>query len=383
MIEINWSDVWNVLNQIRGYLMVLGVVIAASIIASVVCKGMERPKKYLVRTQSLVAAALALIVVVSLICTGPMSTLLTLATTPVREISAESASNAETLGQKIAEEGIVLLQNEDNVLPLSGAALNVFGWASAYPVYGGTGSGALSDAYHIVDLLEGLSYAGIETNTELSDFYRAYREGRPAVGMWEQDWTLPEPPADTYSQEMMDNAKAFSNVAAVVFARSGGEHIDLPRDVSTVNYTNNGSYEDFPAGTHYLEPSQTEYDLLNLVCQNFDNVILIYNGANTMEMGFVRDYPQIKSVVWCPGTGQNGFNALGEILAGTVNPSGKAADTFVADLTPSMSSPIQMFRSLWVLPMTFICPAIRPISSTMAREFMLATGSMRQPPPRV
>ena len=203
MIEINWSDVFNVLNQIRPYLIALGVVIAAAIIASVACKGMERPKKYLVRTQSLVTAALALVVVVSLICTGPMSTVLTLATTPVREISAESASNAETLGQKIAEEGIVLLQNEENVLPLSGNALNVFGWASAYPVYGGTGSGALSDAYHIVDLLEGLSYAGIETNTELSDFYRAYREGRPAVGMWEQDWTLPEPPADTYSQEMI------------------------------------------------------------------------------------------------------------------------------------------------------------------------------------
>ena len=333
MIEINWSDVINVINQIRPHLIVLALVLLAAIAITIAVRKKPKAQKYLARSQSWVAFALVLLLVVNLILTGPLATVLTLVTTPVREISAGAQADAEALGIEIAEEGIVLLQNDGGVLPLAEKKLNVFGWSSVYPVYGGTGSGALSDAYHIVDLLEGLSYGGIETNTELSDFYRSYREGRPAVGMWSQDWTLPEPPVDTYGQSLIDNAKSFAGTAAIVLARSGGEHIDLPRGVASVSYTNNGDYPDFPEGTHYLEPSQTEYNLIEMVCSNFDDVILIYNGANTLEMGFVADYPQIKSVIWCPGTGQNGFDALGEILAGTVNPSGKAADTFVADLT--------------------------------------------------
>lgn len=333
MIEINWSDVINILNQIRTHLIVLGVIAVVAIIAAIAVKGMAKPTKYLIRTQSLFAVILALLIVVNLILTGPLANILDLATAEVHELSQGSIANAETLGVQIAEEGIVLMQNDDNVLPLKDSKVNVFGWASAYPVYGGTGSGALSDAYHIVDLIEGLNNADIQTNTDLTAFYQAYRENRPSVGMWDQDWTLPEPTVDSYSADLINGAKEFSDTAIIVFARSGGEHIDLPRDVSTVNYTNNGSYEDFPAGTHYLEPSQTEYNLIDMVCENFDNVIVIINSANTMELGWIRDHSQIKGVVWCPGTGQNGFNGLGEILAGKINPSGKAADTFVADLT--------------------------------------------------
>ena len=166
--------------------------------------------------------------------------------------------------------------------------------------------------------------------------------------MGTQDWTLPEPPASTYTDEMMANAKAFSNTALVVISRSGGEGADLPTDMAAVidgswqdgttsyagSYTNNSTeYADFEQGQHYLELSKTERDMLDLVCSNFENVIVVYNGANTMELGFVDEYAQIKSVLWCPGTGQSGFNALGSILAGTVNPSGKTADTFVYDLT--------------------------------------------------
>ena len=333
MIEINWSDVINILNQIKVHLIVLGVIAVAAIIAVIAVKGMAKPAKYLIRTQVGIAVILALLIVVNLILTGPLANILDLATAEVHELSQGSIANAETLGVQIAEEGIVLMQNDDNVLPLKDGKANVFGWASAYPVYGGIGSGALSDAYPIVDLLEGLSNAGISTNTELSDFYKAYREGRPNVGMWDQDWSLPEPTVDSYPADLISGAKNFSDTAIIVFARSGGEHIDLPRDVSTVNYTNNGSYEDFPVGTHYLEPSQTEYKLIDMVCENFDKVVVILNTANTMEVGWIADHPEIKGVIWCPGTGQNGFNGLGEILAGKVNPSGKAADTFVADLT--------------------------------------------------
>ena len=146
MIEINWSDVINILNQIKVHLIVLGVVAVAAIIAVIAVKGMAKPAKYLIRTQAGIAVILALLIVVNLILTGPLANILDLATAEVHELSQGSIANAETLGVQIAEEGIVLMQNDDNVLPLKDGKANVFGWASAYPVYGGTGSGALSDA---------------------------------------------------------------------------------------------------------------------------------------------------------------------------------------------------------------------------------------------
>ena len=151
--------------------------------------------------------------------------------------------------------------------------------------------------------------------------------------MFSQDWTLPEPEAAQYTDEMMNNAKAFSDTAMVVITRVGGEGADLPTDVSQVTYDAGHSYNDFEPGNHYLQLSKTEKDIIDLVCKNFDKVVVVYNGANAMELGWVKDYSQIKSVIWCAGTGQSGFNALGSILCGDVNPSGRTIDTFVYDLT--------------------------------------------------
>ena len=101
-----------------------------------------------------------------------------------------------------------MLKNEDNILPLDDSnKLNVFGWASTNPCYGGTGSGSLSDAYETVTLLQGLENAGFELNTELSNFYTDYRADRPVVGMWEQDWTLPEPTADSYTDDLTEQCE--------------------------------------------------------------------------------------------------------------------------------------------------------------------------------
>ena len=150
---------------------------------------------------------------------------------------------------KLLEEGIVLLKNVDNELPLSDEKnLNLFGWASTNPCYGGTGSGSLSDEYSTVSIIQGLEDAGYSLNTELSDFYTAFRADRPEVGMWAQDWTLPEPTAASYTTQMMDNAKAFSDTAVVVITRVGGEGADIPTDVSKVTYTDNSKdYKDFEA----------------------------------------------------------------------------------------------------------------------------------------
>ena len=279
-----------------------------------------------------------------------MNTLISLATGR-GSISERTTRNAQELCEDIADEGITLLAN-DGMLPLGGGAkLNVFGWASTNPCYGGTGSGSLSGSYPVVSLLDGLANAGIATNAELSRFYTDYRADRPEVGMWEQDWTLPEPPADTYPDELLDGAKSFSDQALIVITRVGGEGADLPIYFTGAGewpyYENNsGQYEEYDENGHFLRLTQSEQDMIELVTENFDDVALVYNGANPMELGFVEDYPQIRSVLWCPGTGQTGFNALGNILTGAVNPSGRTVDTFLYDLTnaPSMWNSCDFFQ---------------------------------------
>ena len=151
--------------------------------------------------------------------------------------------------------------------------------------------------------------------------------------MFSQDWTLPEPTVDSYSDELLANAKSFSDTAMIVITRVGGECADVPINIASVTYEDNTTdYKDFGPDGHYLELSQSERNLVDMVCQNFENVIFVYNGASAFELGFVNEYEQIRSVIWCPGPGQTSFNALGSILTGAVNPSGKTTDTFVADL---------------------------------------------------
>ena len=332
MLAINMDDVIKVVSSIKGYLIALAAVILLAVAVMVGCRKMKKSKKYLIRWQAGLGLVAAAAIIVNLILTGPMYSMVSLATGGGK-VSEENVASATQLCEDIADEGIVLLDN-DGTLPLAkNSKLNVFGWASTNPCYGGTGSGALSDAYPTVTLLEGLTNAGFELNTELSDFYTSYRADRPVVGMFSQDWTLPEPEAAAYSSELLDEAKAFSDTALVVITRVGGEGADLPTDVSKVTYDAGHSYNDFEPGEHYLQLSKTEEDMVKLVCDNFDNVVVVYNGANAMELGWVKDYSQIKSVIWCAGTGQSGFNALGSILCGDVNPSGRTIDTFVYDLT--------------------------------------------------
>lgn len=332
MLSINMDDVINVINSIKGYLIGFGIVAVLLIVAMIACHKMKKSKKYLIRFNAVLGIVLALGVTVNLILVGPMYSMVTLATGGGK-VSEENVATATELCEDIADEGIVLLDNAGTLPLAKNSKLNVFGWASTNPCYGGTGSGALSDAYPTVSLLEGLTNAGFELNTELSDFYTAYRADRPQVGMFAQDWTLPEPEAAQYSDDLINNAKAFSDTAMIVITRVGGEGADLPTDVSTVTYDAGHSYNDFEPGEHYLQLSKTEEDMVDLVCKNFDNVIVVYNGANAMELGWVKDYSQIKSVIWCAGTGQSGFNALGSVLCGDVNPSGRTIDTFVYDLT--------------------------------------------------
>lgn len=334
MLEININDVIGVLNTCKPYLIALACVIVAVIAIVIACRKMATHKKFMVRSQALIAGLLAVVVVVNLIAFGPMSTLISLATGN-GTVTQETADEASVVAEEIAGEGMVMLKN-DNMLPLTEQKnLNLFGWASINPVYGGAGSGSINDLWPIVSLEEGLQNAGFTLNTELHDFYANYTSNRPKMSESKQAWTLPEPPVDMYSEEMMNNAKEFSDVAVVVISRIGGEgYKDMPKDVSQVAYdSNSDAYADFEAGEHYLQLSQSERNMVEMVCENFENVLLVYNSAHSFELGFVNEFPQIKSVLWCPGTGNVGFNALGKIVSGEINPSGRTADTFVYDLT--------------------------------------------------
>lgn len=348
MLAINIDDVMNVLNTCKPYLIFIGVVLVLAIVITIAVKGMQKPKKKLARSMSWLAALLAIVVTVNMICFGPMNSMISLATGN-GTITEDTSAAATALCEEIAEEGIVLLENEDGMLPMeNGTKLNVFGWASTNPVYGGTGSGSLSDAYPTVSLLEGLTNAGFEVNEDLVNFYTEYRETRPVVGMWGQDWTIPEPTIEEYDAAgIFESAKEYSDTAVIVIARSGGEGADLPTSLDPAvedTFEDGGTFgssglrysenkDDLDASTHYLELSNREQAMIDRVTADYENVVLIVNAANTMELGFVKDYSQIKSVIWCPGTGQSGFNSLGKILNGEVNPSAKTSDTFVADLT--------------------------------------------------
>lgn len=334
MISVEMEDVLAVLQLCKPYIIGIIAALVIGIVIMIACRRMSRGKRFLIRGEAAIAMVLAVVVCVNMICFGPMSTLIGLATGN-GTLSDETNEEAAEVAEEIMEDGIVLLKNE-SLLPLNETKkLNIFGWESINPAYGGAGSGGINDLYDIVSLNQGLENAGFSINQELVDFYNNYGADNPEMSIQKQSWTLPEPPVDTYSDELIKSAKEYSDVAVVVLSRKAGEgHNDIPMDVRKAAYDNNSDeYDDFPEGEHYLQLSQTERDMVDMVCSNFDNVIVVYNGANQFELGFADEYPQIKSVVWCPGTGNVGFNALGKVFSGEVNPSGKTPDTFIYDMT--------------------------------------------------
>ena len=309
MLSINWSDVWKMVESIKVPLVVVGVALALAIIVSLAVFKMGKPARKL-------AAG-----------TGALTD--------------ESKAQVEDLGNDISDEGMVLLKNQGGALPLAkGSAINVWGWGSTNPIYGGTGSGSLSKDNPTTTLLDGLHNAGFTTNDELTSLYTSYRAERPEVGMFKADWSLPEPTQDKYSESVLSNAAAFGDTAVVTIARSGGEGFDLPRDVNRemadnpyFSYTNNSEeVADFEDGQGYLELTRPEKDMIELAKKTSDKTVVVINAANAFQLGDLQDDPEIDAIVWAIPGGQVGFNALGRILDGEVNPSAKTPDTFPRDI---------------------------------------------------
>lgn len=322
--------------------LVLAVVLV--IIGIALRKKLTGRKHFMYEAQSIIAVIAVLIIGVNGIVLNPMQYLLNLFLADNDGIEQSTLDGASDLAMQIAEEGTVLLKNDDGYLPLDSSAtkLNVFGWASTCPAYGGGGSGQIAAGADCVTLLQGLENAGFETNTELTDFYTSYASERPAK-MSGTPENLVEPYADEYSQELLDDAKEFSDTALIVITRSGQETADQPTEMGNV-VANATAASDSAAGTqieyeyfeddqHYLELSIPEREMVDLVCSNFDNVIVLYNGSNAFELGWTEEYDNIHSVLMMSAPGERGFQALGGILSGEINPSGHLTDTYVYDMT--------------------------------------------------
>lgn len=353
-INIREEDFNSMVNALSPYLITAGVLILLVLVILIISRKASKRVRNLILIQSIIAIILIVVVVGNMIIFGPANKILSLSLSQKYALSEETSAESGKLGTKIVEEGIVLLKNEDNILPFtsSNKKINVFGWSSTNPIYGGTGSGTI-DTSKSISLLDSLKNTGYEVNSELVDFYTSYRSSRPMVGMFGQDWTIPEPKIEEYqSAGILEQAKEFSDTALIVISRSGGEGADLPRSITDkdnlkeggmfgmtgVRYTSNP--DDVAPDKHYLELSNREEEMVKNVTSEFDNVVVIVNSANPMELGWLDEYSSIKGALWYPGPGITGFSALGGILNGTVNPSGKLPDTYVYDLldTPTANN---------------------------------------------
>lgn len=354
---VSEADFQAYLTQLSGYVYFIVAMLVVMIVVLVAAQKAKKGFRHVIRWQAVLAFVAIVTILVNVICYGPMySNVSGFLNASEVNLSDETVAQSREMVKRLGEEGLILTKNE-GLLPLSSdvTKLNVFGWDSTNPILGGTGSGS-SDSSSAVGILQSLQDAGYETNQTLTDMYVEYRADRPVISMSEQDWTIPEPPVDSYTDSIMSEAKDFSDTAVIVIGRSGGENADLPTDMHAVidgtydlsqtvssapdnfnftrsSYTNNGSYDDFEEGESYLELSVTEEDMVEKVCSEFDNVIVVVNANNAMELGWVEEYDQIGAVILAPGTGASGFAALGEIINGSVNPSGKTVDTYVRDLT--------------------------------------------------
>lgn len=242
----------------------------------------------------------------------------------------KTTEQAMALTEKIEGEGAVLLENKNEVLPLQNQKVNVFGYASRNVVYGGTGSGGGKEDDN-VDLQQGLKNAGFQVNDQLTTFYDDRYVPREKVNIHKLvggDFNIHEPKTSEYSESLLTSAKEFSDTALVVFSRNSGEGADITNEMK--------GYAGGTAGKHYLELSDDEAATLDLVKENFDKVVVILNSSFPMELGFLDD-EKIAGALWIGGPGSVGFNAVGEILAGEVNPSGRLVDTYAYDETSAPS----------------------------------------------
>ncbi len=244
----------------------------------------------------------------------------------------EAAAQSDELCQSIEGEGIVMLKNDGDTLPLGTKKVNVFGWGATdqgFLLSGiGSGSSTISDDKKVT-FLEGLKDDGFEYNQSLIDMYNNYDSTN--YGYTSSRMKLVEPDSSYYTDELMSEAKNYSDVALVVISRVSGENVG---EVPTVQYKSHGQETD--TSRNYLQISTEEESLLSLVESSFSKVVVIINSTNTMEMGFLSN-AKIGAALDVGITGQSGTKAIAKVLSGETNPSGHLTDTAPYDVTSSPS----------------------------------------------
>lgn len=244
------------------------------------------------------------------------------------ESDFSSVEEMNEYGLKLCEtveaEGAVLLLNENGALPLAeGASVSCFSNSSTNLVYGGTGSGNI-DASTADNLKTALEKSGFKVNETLWNFY-AEGEGsayaRPKGGMVSlASASVTEVPWNVYTDEVKDSVATYGDAAIAVISRVGGEGADL-------------SYQ----GTNYLALDENEKEMMSNVAAmkadgTVDKVIVLINSANPLQVDFLKDNAyDIDACLWIGDVGISGINAVTEILAGNVNPSGSLVDTYCYD----------------------------------------------------
>ena len=257
---------------------------------------------------------------------------------------AEAFANAQEVNLKLAEEGFVLLENENAALPMNkGARISVFSKNGVNLSYGGSGSGGF-DTSNNKNLYESLNDAGFVTNPTLKNFYESSQSGPVRTANSSdldngdnQKIATAETPQSKYTDAVKNSYADYSDAALVVITRIGGEGFDLPR-------YQGDSEGAVSVDSHYLELDQNEIDLLTAVTDGtFKRVVVVFNTPSSFEVTFLKDSAyaafadKIDAAVWIGFTGSNGITALGEILNGDVNPSGRLVDTWAADFTKNPS----------------------------------------------
>lgn len=237
---------------------------------------------------------------------------------------------AKELVEEISGAGIVLAKNEGAALPLAaGSSVTMLGRAAADPVFGGSGSGSV-DTNSAVNARQGLENAGFTVNDAVYGAIEAYAAENPR-GFIEMDrpdistYFIGEMPVDGYEAQSSSFAE-YSDAAVVYIGRPGGEGGDLTRDMS--DWDDNAE-----PGQHQLELNKDEKDLIELAKASFDTVVVVVNSSTTIEMGDLQADAGVDAILLAGSPGATGLNAVGSILSGDVNPSGRTSDLWAADFT--------------------------------------------------
>ena len=244
------------------------------------------------------------------------------------DYSEEEIGAAETdLKERISAEGLVLLKNEDNALPLSSDT--TFSFFSVNAAKLSIGGGMLGGG---ISLKDAFTEKGVKLNEELWNFYadkdgagNGYGLASGSINFGDgEDFRINECPLSVMEEAgVLDSVNGTTPV--YVLKRVAGEGRDMPRSM----YNHADNEEDQVKS--YLEPDSTELEILQYLNDNYDNTVLVVNSNAALELDWLSDFPNIHSVIYAP----DGLLALADVLTGAVNPSGRTVDTFASDALAS------------------------------------------------